>query len=170
MRISLVGFMATGKSEVGSLLAVELGYQFFDTDELIERNTGLSIPEIFQRKGEEYFRRIETESLKGILEKDGIVISTGGGIVISDINRELLFSRTVPFLLTAPVEEIYQRVEGDNNRPLLRVSDPLTEIKNLLSQRAEYYNAFANKIDTMGKRPAEIVEEIVDLIGEINDE
>ncbi|AZO95679.1 shikimate kinase [Halocella sp. SP3-1] len=170
MRISLVGFMATGKSKVGSLLAVELGYQFFDTDELIERKTGLSIPEIFQRKGEEYFRRVETESLAGILKGDRIVISTGGGLVISGFNRELLLSRTVSFLLTAPAEEIYQRVRVDNNRPLLRVSDPLAEIRNLLSRRAEYYNVFTNKIDTMGKSPAEIVEEILDLIGEINDE
>lgn len=162
--------MATGKSKVGSLLANDLGYQFFDTDELIERNTGLSISEIFQRKGEEYFRRVETESLEDILEKDKIVISTGGGIVVSRFNRELLLSRTVSFLLTASAEEIYQRVKGDNKRPLLSVSDPLNEIRNLLSRRAEYYNAFTNKIDTMGKKPEVVVKEILDLMGEINDE
>ncbi|QTL98540.1 AAA family ATPase [Iocasia frigidifontis] len=170
MKISLVGFMATGKSKVGSLLANDLGYQFFDTDELIERKTGLSIPEIFQRKGEEYFRRVETESLADILEKDKIVISTGGGIVVSRFNRELLLSRTISFLLTASAEEIYQRVKGDNKRPLLSVSDPLNEIRNLLSRRAEYYNAFTNKIDTMGKKPEVVVKKILDLIGEINDE
>ena len=162
MIISLVGFMGTGKSAVGKELAERLNYQYFDTDTEIEKRTGKSITEIFENQGEEYFRKVESDVLKGILEySKKIVLATGGGIVLSFENRRLLREKTFPVLLEAGAREIYNRIKTDSARPLLRVSDPLAEIESLVEKRKEYYNDFDLRIKTDGLGIEEIVEEII---------
>lgn len=168
MKITLVGFMGTGKSEVGKLLARELSIGFIDTDEEIEKRSGTSIPDIFRNKGEEYFRHLETKELERVINlADNLVVATGGGIVISSYNRKIIKEQTIPILLKASPEVIYERVK-DSNRPLLEVVNPLDKIKKLLNERSLYYNEFELQIETDHREPEEIVREITGIINELN--
>ncbi|MEJ6950070.1 shikimate kinase [Natronospora cellulosivora (SeqCode)] len=167
MIISLIGFMGTGKSTVGMELAKRLDYQFIDTDSEIKKEADKEIKDIFADKGEKYFRKIETCVLEKLLREDtDLVLATGGGIVLSSKNRELLARKTEAFLLEASVEEIYKRVKNDKNRPLLDVEDPLLAIEKILMERKEYYNYFTKKINTDRYSVAEIVEMILDRLEE----
>ena len=171
MKISLIGFMATGKSTVGKLLSQKMGLKFLETDQLIELSEDKSIPQIFAQYGENYFRQLEKEILNEIIKKrDSFVLSTGGGIVLARENRSLLKQETIPFLLQADPETIYQRTKNEENRPLLAQPDPKKTIETLLAQRAEYYNQFKPKIKTDHKTPVEIAAEIMDYIGADFDE
>jgi 3-dehydroquinate synthase len=160
--------MGTGKSEVGKLLARELSIGFIDTDEEIEKRSGTSIPDIFRNKGEEYFRHLETKELERVINlADNLVVATGGGIVISSYNRKIIKEQTIPILLKASPEVIYERVK-DSNRPLLEVVNPLDKIKKLLNERSLYYNEFELQIETDHREPEEIVREITGIINELN--
>lgn len=153
--------MGTGKTSVGKLLAKKMKFNFLDTDNQIEKREGLSIPEIFANKGEDYFRSLEEKVLADIINTEqNFVLATGGGIVISPKNRKLLLNSTKSFLLEAGPEEIYRRTKADSERPLLETDNPLQKIKELLAERREYYQCFPNKIDTEEKLPVEIVEDI----------
>jgi len=163
--IALIGFMGSGKSTVGRELARKMAYPFVDTDEEIERKAKKSIPEIFEEHGEKYFRRLEEEVLSEIIENnEEMVISTGGGIVLSEGNRRILREKTITILLQAGVEELYNRLKDETNRPLLAVENPQEEIKRLLEEREEYYNTADIKVNTDGLQVAEIVELIVEKI------
>lgn len=165
MLIALIGFMGSGKSTVGRELARKMAYPFVDTDEEIERKAKKSIPEIFEEHGEKYFRRLEEEVLSEIIENnEEMVISTGGGIVLSERNRRILREKTITILLQAGVEELYNRLKDETNRPLLAVENPQEEIKRLLEEREEYYNTADIKVNTDGLQVAEIVEIIVEKI------
>ena len=165
MLIALIGFMGSGKSTVGRELARKMAYPFVDTDEEIERKAKKSIPEIFEEHGEKYFRRLEEEVLSEIIENnEEMVISTGGGIVLSEGNRRILREKTTTILLQAGVEELYNRLKDETNRPLLAVENPQEEIKRLLEEREEYYNTADIKVNTDGLQVAEIVELIVEKI------
>lgn len=162
MLIALIGFMGSGKSTVGRELARKMAYPFVDTDEEIERKAKKSIPEIFEEHGEKYFRRLEEEVLSEIIENnEEMVISTGGGIVLSEGNRRILREKTITILLQAGVEELYNRLKDETNRPLLAVENPQEEIKRLLEEREEYYNTADIKVNTDGLQVAEIVEIIL---------
>ncbi|MFW5976873.1 MAG: shikimate kinase [Bacillota bacterium] len=166
MKVSLVGFMGTGKSTVGSLLAEELNLPFLETDTLIEKELGQSIDQIFNQKGEVFFRKQETEILKKIIiNKKDFVLSTGGGIVIKPENRNLLKANTSVILLKASPETIYNRVKNNTERPLLNIDNPLMKIKKLLKKRENYYNQFTPQIDTDNKSPKQIVHQIKLIIG-----
>src|SRR5690554_714972 len=157
--------MGSGKSTVGRELARKMAYPFVDTDEEIERKAKKSIPEIFEEHGEKYFRRLEEEVLSEIIENnEEMVISTGGGIVLSEGNRRILREKTITILLQAGVEELYNRLKDETNRPLLAVENPQEEIKRLLEEREEYYNTADIKVNTDGLQVAEIVELIVEKI------
>ncbi|MFW6021897.1 MAG: shikimate kinase [Halanaerobiaceae bacterium] len=161
MIISLIGFMGTGKSSVGKYLAKKLDFLFIDTDSEIELEMGITIADIFQEYGEEYFREIEEKVLENILQSvDNAVLSTGGGIVLSSKNRAILREKSLPIVLQASVDEIYNRVKDDYQRPLLDVPEPKEVIEKLLNQRKDCYNSFKIKIYTNDKS----IEEISDLI------
>ncbi|MFW6386468.1 MAG: shikimate kinase [Bacillota bacterium] len=167
MKITLLGFMGTGKSTVGPLVAERLAVPFLDTDELIVEKAGQSIPEIFANRGEEYFRTLEKQVLAETIEKRSkFVLATGGGIVIAEENRKLLKKDTFPVLLTASPEEIYRRVAKEGERPLLEVENPEERIAELLVTRRDYYNSFSRRIDTGNKTPEEICKEIISLFRE----
>ena len=162
MRISLLGFMGAGKTSVGKILARRLDYNFYDTDIIIEEKTGLSIRKIFSLHGEEYFRCLEAEVLKQIIEQnDDIVIATGGGIVLSDQNRYYLKKYTYPILLSVSPLAVHQRLKGEN-RPLLG-ENTLEEIKKLMEEREEVYGEFSPAIETSDRSPDDVVQDILKL-------
>lgn len=137
----LIGFMGTGKTSVGMRVAKSLGWRFVDTDRLIVRQAGKSIPKLFSESGEEAFRELETEVLKKCAEASGQVISTGGGIVTLARNREILKNAGYVIWLDASPETIYERVKNNAGRPLLRTEDPLATIRELLEIRRDLYEA-----------------------------
>ncbi len=165
MNIVLTGFMCTGKTSVGKLLAEKLNYQFVDTDDLIEERVGMKISDIFATYGEPYFRDVETEVVKEVAQKDNLVISTGGGVVLRKINIDELKKNGVIINLTAKPQTIYNRLKNQPGiRPLLNKPDPMKEIISLLSQREEYYKNCDLRIETDNLTVGQVVEQILSFI------
>ncbi|MFH1347305.1 MAG: shikimate kinase [Candidatus Margulisiibacteriota bacterium] len=149
INIILIGFMGSGKSAVGHKLAKDLGMDYLDCDELIEKTEKMSINDIFSKKGEPYFRDLETEIIKTLADYDNFVFSTGGGMVLREENVKMLKELGPLVLLWAKPETVYQRVSKETHRPLLNVPDPLAEIKNILDKRTPVYDRVADfKVDT----------------------
>lgn len=157
--IVLVGFMGTGKSTVGRLLADRLGHAYIDSDREVELACGMTIPELFAAGGEAYFRELETAALHKLLEGSGQVVSTGGGAVLAEENRRLMLERSCVIELCASEAVIVGRVEKFENRPLL--AGNLKERVAALKREREGVYAFAHfHLDTDGLGPEEAVEEI----------
>lgn len=137
----LIGFMGTGKTTIGSRVARSLGFRFVDTDKLIVKSAGKTIAKIFEESGESHFRDLETEALRSCVTSTDLVISTGGGIILREENRELLRRAGYVIWLKASPEVIYARVRRSRNRPLLLTPDPLQSIRDLLASREALYEA-----------------------------
>ena len=163
--IILTGFMGTGKTTVGTLLAKNLGYDFVDTDQLIEEKCGMSIPSFFKKKGETAFREMERAVAKELGEQSSLVIATGGGFMLDPVNAEILGKSGPVFCLVAAPEEIIERISRDSgaDRPLLQVENPRGRIVELLRERQEGYAQFPQLI-TSDKTPSQIVEELIQLL------
>ena len=159
--IFLVGFMGAGKTTVGRILAQKLGYIYIDADMLIEERAGRTITEIFSEKGEEYFRDLETETLKSLSDKEKQVIATGGGAVMSEENRNLMESGGVTVYLKAPAHVIWDRVKDSKSRPLLQVEDPFGTIEKLLEKRIPAYERADLTVDTESLSAEEVASEII---------
>lgn len=146
--IILIGFMGSGKSTMGKLLANKLNCPFVDTDHYIEKKEGRSICEIFADDGEEYFRTAETEVVKELLsKKEKRVIALGGGTPLKEENRAIISNKDayVIFLkVTASVA--YERLKDDTQRPLLQVDNPKEKIENLLAIRNPIYESVADYV------------------------
>jgi len=127
--IILTGFMGTGKTSTGRLLAARLDYEFQDIDTLIVEQENKSINEIFAEQGESYFRGIEAYILASVLHGTNLVVSTGGGAVISENNRELMRESGIVVNLTASPTAVLERLAGENDRPLLREEKGLEKIR-----------------------------------------
>jgi shikimate kinase len=153
--------MGTGKSEVGKLLAKRLQREFFDTDELIERAAGQPIARIFAEKGEPHFRELENQVIREVCQGQKSVIATGGGAIVNMDNASCLKKSGTVICLTASPEIIVQRVQGDNDRPLLQGAEPLTKIRSLLTDRAEAYARADIMIDTSALTPEKVVDAIL---------
>ncbi len=162
--IVLTGFMGTGKSEVSRELSRILGWNAIDIDTEIEKFQKMTITEIFKRFGEPGFRDIETEVIKMFSKNKNVIISTGGGAVLRQENMDALRGNGVIVCLTAKPETILQRTSNDDDRPLLQVEDPLRKIKELLEFRRPYYEKADIMIDTDGKTPLEVAEEIIERV------
>lgn len=161
----LIGFMGAGKTFTGRELARLLGMRFVDMDDEIVKRAGMAISEIFARYGEEHFRDIETEVLKELSDASGLVVGCGGGVVVKDRNVPLLKDSNMVVFLKASPEVIYQRVKDDDSRPLLKVDDPMQRIRDLLEARmARYIGAADLVVDTDGKSPLEVAEEIYKIL------
>jgi shikimate kinase len=158
--IILTGFMGVGKTSIGTQLASDLGYTFVDTDELIEADQKTTIPGIFAQKGEPYFRDVEAKIIRTVLQNENQVVSTGGGAVIRDENREVFKEAGLVVCLIARPEVIYERIKHEAHRPLLRVPDPMAKIRELLENRAKFYCKADLIIDTSEKSVDEAVREI----------
>lgn len=160
MNIVLLGFMGTGKTEVAKRLAENLGMQFVEMDSVIEEREGISINDIFSEKGEPYFRKVESDVVKELSDKNGLVISAGGGVVLNQNNIDNFQRNGVLICLNATPQEIYNRVKNEKYRPLLNVKDPLKRIEELLNFRRPYYDKIPLQIDTTEKSIDEVVDEI----------
>jgi shikimate kinase len=158
--IILTGFMGVGKTSIGTRLAEDLGYTFVDTDTLIETDQKTTITEIFSTYGEPYFRDVETRIIRQVLEGEDQVISTGGGAVIRDENREAFKRAGLVVCLTAEPEVILERIKHETHRPLLQTPDPLAKIKELLGNREKFYHQADLIIDTSHKSVDDAVTEI----------
>lgn len=161
--VVLLGFMGTGKTRVGAVLARRLGWRFVDTDELIAGKAGLPIPEIFARCGEPHFRALEREVVRELAGQTGVVVAGGGGVVLDGTNLELLKRHGARvFVLTASVETILRRT-ADSDRPLLQGDARARREKaeQLLAAREPLYRAAGLAIATNHKSPEEVADEIL---------
>lgn len=156
----LIGFMGTGKSEVGQLLARRLGLTFIDTDRRVEAREHASIAQIFTRRGEVYFREVEARIIADVAGKTDVVIATGGGAVLRPENMMQLRRHGWVVSLTAPAEVLQQRLAGEKGRPLLR-GDVRQNVVKLLDQRRPLYRDADLMVDVSRASPAQIVEAIV---------
>lgn len=167
--IALIGFMAVGKSAVGRKLARRLKRRFVDLDKTIEKGAGAKIRDIFQAKGERYFRRLEKETLASVLASDGQVISTGGGIVMDEDNLRLLQQRSLLICLRADLNTILRRAGSGKQRPLLMAGDRVERIEELLRQREKYYAHAQIHVDTSNLTVDEVVDKVITLAGRSQD-
>jgi len=165
MNIVLTGFMGTGKSKIGKRLTKKLRMSYLDTDELIEKREKDSISAIFKKRGEEYFRRLETKVVKEVALLDNYVISTGGGVVLRDENIKVLKKNALIICLFASPEVIFKRTKGDGNRPLLEVDNQKKRIEELLAIRKPYYEKADFSVDTSALNSEGVVEEVIEFLG-----
>lgn len=138
INVYLIGMMGAGKTTVGKRLAQELGYRFMDTDVLISKVAGQSINEIFAKEGEDGFRELESKVLSELVAYQRFVVATGGGIILRRRNWSYLQQGLVIWL-DVPVEQLYQRLQGDTSRPLLNAPDPLSKLQSIFDTRKSLY-------------------------------
>lgn len=168
MKIILIGFMGVGKTSVGKQLAKKLNFNFIDTDYEIERLTNKSIPDIFEQYGENYFRKLENSILEKFVKNEDIVMATGGGIITTKENYNILKNEENVIFLDGSVETIINHVQNERNqRPLLKESENLSKkIEELLSTRYEKYIEVSDiLIDINGKNIDEVISQILVYIG-----
>jgi len=162
--IVLVGFMGSGKTTIATKLANELGLRYISTDDLIEKREKRTINEIFTKSGEDYFRDVESGVIRGLSGREGLVIDTGGGVVIREENLANLKSVGVVICLTADEETIMARTKKYKHRPLLNVEDPKLKIRTLLAKRAPFYAKADHCIDTGKFTVRQVVEKIIEIV------
>ncbi len=163
--IVLIGFMGVGKSSVGRTLARMTGLPRFDTDELITKRLKLTIPEIFETQGEQVFREAETGTLRELRDKAAAIIVTGGGIILSPENRELVRELGQVVYLAANEETLFQRISRRSNRPLLRTENPRATATSLLEERVPLYREVADvEVDTSLLTHEEVAARILELV------
>lgn len=163
--IYLIGFMGAGKSSVSRTMAELSDLEEVDMDAAIVSREGMSIPQIFEKKGEAYFRKAETEVLKELAGKQGMIVSCGGGTVLKEENREIMKESGEVVFLSAKPETIFERVKNGRNRPLLNGHMNVEYIRGLLEERMPYYElAKTKEIITDGRSPQKIAKEIFTII------
>jgi len=168
-KIALIGMMGCGKSTVAKVLSEKLKINLFESDNIFEEKFSIKIKDYFSLFGENKFRIEETKILEEILKNDNFVLSTGGGIILSEKNRELLFSEDIlSIYLKTSADEIYNRIKKDKTRPLLLVENPKEEIVKILNSRKDFYSMAKFEILTDNKTINEITDEIVEKINENN--
>jgi len=164
MNIVLCGMMGVGKSTVGIKIAELTQRRWFDTDTVISDRHG-RISDIFEYYGEAHFRALETEVVKELSTQDGLVISTGGGLVLNYENAELLRKKGKIFFLKASLETLLKRVRVDETRPLLKDTSTSARLEQLLQERTPVYEHVSDYvIETDGFTPAEVANKIVSLV------
>ncbi|MSR23394.1 MAG: shikimate kinase [Gemmatimonadetes bacterium] len=162
-RILLVGFMGSGKSTVGPLLASQLGWQHVDLDEEIERRTGRSVPSIFREDGEPAFRAIEEQVARELLGPEEVVVSPGGGWPCRDGRMEALSPGTLSIWLVVSPERAVERAKRHGaERPLLAGEDPVARARELLAARERYYGVAHWRVDTEARSPEEVVRVVIE--------
>jgi shikimate kinase len=161
--IILFGCMGTGKTSVGKGLAKQLGMKFVDMDEVIAKREKRSISDIFAKEGEPYFRKLERALVQELSAGHGMVIATGGGVVIQPANVEDFCRTGLGICLTAKPETIVERLEGDGSRPLLAQGDKLQKIRDILSKRKDYYAAVPHQVATDGLNAEQVMDAVLKL-------
>jgi len=172
MNIVLIGYRGTGKSTVGKRLAEKCHLAFYDTDDLVERHCGQSIGSMIDEKGWDFFRKREKEAVRGLLQAQGAVIATGGGVVLDRENVDRLKQRGFLIWLDADVQTIIRRIQADSagkqQRPPLSGHDLNEETVTLLQERIPFYRRAADvSVDTTDRPVGEIVDEIYRRVKEV---
>lgn len=162
--IIITGFMGSGKSVVAEELARKLGMKFIDMDQIIEERLGMSISNIFDSYGENYFRKEENKLLKELPPKENMVIATGGGALLSSDNARILAKMGEIICLYADPQTIYDRLKRKNDRPLLKGENILSKINLLLEERKKIYDKIKCKVDTTNFTVQEVVDRIINLL------
>lgn len=155
--VILIGMMGSGKTTVGRLLAKQLGKTFIDTDEEIQRRTGVTIPHIFDVEGEAGFRQRESSVLEDLAERNDLVLATGGGAILSSHNRSVLNASGTVVYLKSNVHDLWQRTRHDTNRPLLQTADPRGKLQELFEQRDPLYAEIADIVMHTGKQSVHVL-------------
>lgn len=150
--IVLVGMMGAGKTTVGKMLAKQLDKTFIDSDEEIQKRTGVKISHIFDIEGEEGFRQRESAVIQDLIKLDNIVLATGGGAVLKQENREALKKNGIVIYLKSGVHDLWQRTRHDHNRPLLQTANPRAKLQELFEQRDSLYTVVADHVVHTGKQ------------------
>lgn len=141
--IVVIGFMGSGKTTLGKRLASKIKYKFVDMDKYIEKKEKMSVAEIFEAKGEDYFRRLETEVSEEMSKKEKYVIATGGGVVNNPENMKFLCENSTILYLKSTPEHIYRNIGKDKKRPLLQVNNKMEVIRTLMKERTPVYEKYA---------------------------
>ncbi len=165
MNIILIGMMGSGKTTIGQELAKALPeYTHIDIDAEIEKSTQKKISEIFLKHGEAFFRMLESEKIKQYCKKDNQIISAGGGAFENEENRKLMLNNATVIYLKASPEEIFNRIKNEFHRPLLKKNFSVEKITSLIKLREKNYEKAHYSIDTTGKTPYNIIQEIQKVI------
>ncbi len=160
--VVITGFMATGKSTVGRLVAQKLDFKFIDTDALIEKRCGKRVADIFSEEGEEAFRKREEKIAAQLAERYGLVIATGGGMMLNPVNVEVFRRQGHIYCLSASLDQVLERITRDSDgiRPLIQGDDPEKRIQALMLARQSVYSQFI-QLDTNGKSPEQVAAEVL---------
>ncbi len=161
--IVLVGFMGTGKTTVGRILANRLGWTFTDTDAFIQEQAGMTISRMFEEHGEAFFRQRETEALRELLQRRNQVVSTGGGAVLLEENRRLMLESGLVVAMNAEESVIVERVRGDKGRPLLQ-GDVVERVHTLVEARRHAYDFAPVQLHTDRLSPEEAARRIEEML------
>jgi len=159
--LALIGFMGTGKSSVGQLVAAQLRFTFLDTDQVIEARAGKSISDIFAQEGEPVFRELERRVVNELTLRKKTVIATGGGLPVSEGNLASLKTHALVVCLWASPEKILERVRGQMHRPLLRDPDPIGKIRGLLAEREPWYRQADVLVNTEMRSVREVTVQVM---------
>ena len=165
--VILTGFMGSGKSSVGKLLAVSLDCAFIDLDSVIVKEAGKTINEIFAESGEEAFRKLESECLHKVLKNGMSVVASGGGAVVSESNRRLMRDRGYVINLSASLDSVLKRLAGATDRPLYAGQDAVNRVQKLMEERKQFYADADIRIDTDNKSVEDVVSEILKVLREL---
>ena len=163
--IYLIGLMGSGKTTLGKILSKKLDKIFYDSDQVIEEKLGVDVSMIFEYEGEEGFREREKDILQELVSKKNIVLATGGGIILSKSNRDLLSENGIVIYLKSNQKDLILRTKNDKTRPLLKNGNIELIIKKLCKEREPLYEEIADfEIMTKNKRVHEVVNEIIKII------
>jgi shikimate kinase len=161
VNLALIGFMGTGKTSAGRLVAEQLHFDFLDTDEIIQTCTGRTIADIFAMNGEAVFRELERDVVAELAGRSRTVIATGGGLPANADNLAALKRHALVVCLWASPEKIWERVRNQSHRPLLHAPDPQRKIHELLELRAPFYRQADVLVNTDQRSAREVAQQIV---------
>jgi shikimate kinase len=161
VNLALIGFMGTGKTSVGRLVAELLDFEYLDTDEMIQAATGKTVTEIFKNDGEKNFRALEEKVVAELASRRKMVVATGGGLPTNPKNLAILKSCALVVCLWASPEKIWERVKSQSHRPLLHDTNPQAKIRELLAARAPFYKQADVLLNTELRSVREVAQQIV---------
>jgi shikimate kinase len=161
VNLALIGFMGTGKTSVGRLIAEQLHFDYLDTDEMIQTHTGRAIADIFKTDGEPAFRALEQKVVAELASRVKTVVATGGGLPTNPENFASLKTHALIICLWASPEKIWERVRNQSHRPLLQDADPQKKIRELLAAREPFYRQADVLLNTELRSVREVAQQIV---------